>query len=279
MKYLLFITLFAFLNTATWAQTDLVILKDYKILKVNVTKVGTNNIEYQYENETVVNEVPIAKVQRIEFKSGRIQKFGTTAPAPSNPSIQEEQQVFTPPPMNAELIAIIPFYFYDTYSHQTFGGKKSLEVQRKMFIDFQDNEINNVQNINNTNAYLKEAGIDYTKIEEYPLQDLHIALGVGTVIFGGFKILDNEEVTHIEHEGTVTNEYVGTDVYTDDETGELIVEDVYVESYEPSFVETIVWKDKQFIGHMSIVKEGNLIHTDEREPFFQTGDEDGRVTN
>jgi len=277
MKNLLLIPLFLFISTSIFSQTDLVFLKDYKILKVSVTKVGTSKIEYKYENEALINEVSISKIQRIEFKSGRIQEFNTKETTTNVQKLQEQKKEnrFVPPPMNSELIAIIPFYFYDAYSRQTFGGKKSLEVQRKIFRDLQDNGIQNIQSINNTNAYLKQASIDYTKIEEYPIQELQTALGVGSIIFGGFKILDNEEVTHVEHGGTVTEKYVGTDVYEDEETGDLVVEDVYIESYEPGFVETIVWKDKQFIGHISISKNGNIIHTDERDPFFQTGDEDG----
>lgn len=33
-------------------------------------------------------------------------------------------------------------------------------------------------------------------------------LGIGTVIYGEFKLLESEEVEHIEHEGTITEDYV-----------------------------------------------------------------------
>tara|TARA_R110002012_G_scaffold49843_3_gene129038 strand:- start:2745 stop:3188 length:444 start_codon:yes stop_codon:yes gene_type:complete len=62
---------FAFLN----AQTDVILKIDGEEMKGKVQKINDADIDFIYENETLVYQINKAEIKKITFASGRIQFF------------------------------------------------------------------------------------------------------------------------------------------------------------------------------------------------------------
>jgi hypothetical protein len=73
LKNLLFVALMA-LSVSMFAQ-DRVYRKDGKVLRGKVLEVGTSEIKFQYEEETLIYYIDITLVEKILFESGRKETF------------------------------------------------------------------------------------------------------------------------------------------------------------------------------------------------------------
>jgi hypothetical protein len=73
LKNLLFLALMA-IGVAAFAQ-DRVYRKDGKVLRGKVLEVGTAEIKFQYEDETIFYYIDISLVEKILFESGRKETF------------------------------------------------------------------------------------------------------------------------------------------------------------------------------------------------------------
>ena len=74
MNKLLFSLLFLALAFTAAAQ-DRVYRKDGKVLRGKVLEVGSSEIKFQYENETIFYYIDVALVEKIVFESGRKETF------------------------------------------------------------------------------------------------------------------------------------------------------------------------------------------------------------
>jgi hypothetical protein len=198
MKFVIFSVVFmviAFLAGEAAAQKlDRIIKRDYQIVEGTITKVTETAVEFTYPNETVVNQVAITHVARIEFASGRVQTFEATpesAPAPAPAPAQAVAGVpaantgAQPAAMQQNMIAILPVPFIETdnmASSEEMSKFAQNDVYNKIIAKSANIFPLTVQDIRTTNSLLRKAGIDYKNVEDTPIEDLIAILGVDHIM-------------------------------------------------------------------------------------------------
>jgi hypothetical protein len=200
MKFVIFSVVFmaiAFLAGEAAAQKlDRIIKRDYQIVEGSITKVTETAVEFTYPNETVVNQVAIVHVARIEFASGRVQTFEATpesvpAPAPAPAPVQAAAGVpaantgAQPAAMQQNMIAVLPIPFIETdnmASSEEMSKFAQNDVYNKIIAKSANIFPLTVQDIRTTNSLLRKAGIDYKNVEDTPIEDLIAILGVDHIM-------------------------------------------------------------------------------------------------
>ena len=198
MKFVIFSVVFmaiAFLAGEAAAQKlDRIIKRDYQIVEGSITKVTETAVEFTYPNETVVNQVAIVHVARIEFASGRVQTFEATpesAPAPAPAPAQATAGVTAATAgsqtatIQQNMIAILPVPFIETdnmASSEEMSKFAQNDVYNKIIAKSANIFPLTVQDIRTTNSLLRKAGIDYKNVEDTPIEDLIAILGVDHIM-------------------------------------------------------------------------------------------------
>ncbi len=178
------------LSFTTWAQntkTDKVYLNDGTVLEVNVKKVTTSGIQYTYPGETVENEESAGNIRTIVFSSGRVQQFNTTAgsaPAAA-PAAADGAAGIVYKEVQPNLLAVLPVAFYDKGSGQLWEDHSKLAQSR--IYDFFEDDMSKIaplslQDTRNTNALLRKAAVDYSHLDEIPVDELEKILGTEYLI-------------------------------------------------------------------------------------------------
>ena len=198
MKFVIFSVVFmaiAFLAGEAAAQKlDRIIKRDYQIVEGSITKVTETAVEFTYPNETVVNQVAIVHVARIEFASGRVQTFEATpesAPAPAPAPAQATAGVTAATAgsqtatIQQNMIAVLPIPFIETdnmASSEEMSKFAQNDVYNKIIAKSANIFPLTVQDIRTTNSLLRKAGIDYKNVEDTPIEDLIAILGVDHIM-------------------------------------------------------------------------------------------------
>lgn len=204
MKKLLLTYLFALVSCNLLAQStvklDKIIKKNYDILEVNITKISDSIVEFTYPLESATNSLELSKVAKIIYKSGRIQEFQLEEIKVPTKEILIENNAIIQEPLKPNTIAVLPIPFVNM---ETLAS--SSEMAKFAQNDVYNNLLKNsakifpltVQDIRVTNSLLKNAGIDYSNIDEILIEDLHAILGVDHVVASkvSYTITSNVEST------------------------------------------------------------------------------------
>jgi len=194
MKFVIFSVVFmtiAFLAGEAAAQKlDRIIKRDYQIVEGSITKVTETAVEFTYPNETVVNQVAIVHVARIEFASGRVQTFEATpesaqAPAQATAGVTAATAGSQTATIQQNMIAVLPIPFIETdnmASSEEMSKFAQNDVYNKIIAKSANIFPLTVQDIRTTNSLLRKAGIDYKNVEDTPIEDLIAILGVDHIM-------------------------------------------------------------------------------------------------
>ncbi len=258
--------LILFMCHLTQAQkSDIILTVDDDIIEAKVTLVGDTRIQYQKSDDEKIYELATAKIRRIKYANGETLKFGV-----SENKTKKEAQVYTYPPFNENLVAVIPFDFYDGKSGKSLG-RKGLQAQEYVvnrLISASDLE---VLDNRKTISYLRKAKVDYRSLETYDMDELGKILGAGTIVCGSVqysfdeKIVANDRYVQTSEGGVVVKETVEINEYGDAYYSEEIYEvppsgywDVDISQYEKI----------QTVTRLEIYKQGKKIFTEMRDPLF-----------
>lgn len=252
---------------------DLILTKDYQMIEANVTLLGDTRIQYKFEGEERINEMMVENIIKIKFSDGKEHVF-KTAEKKEKQTITEEYE-YTFPPFDKDLVAIIPFNFYDESTGKSIG-KSGLEVQEYIERKFINQTNLKVLDARETNARLMKAKVDYTNLDFYPISELSKYLGAGTILTGSVRFIFEEEVFvnqyYIENEPEIIvdesleiNEYGeirhSTDIYEVSTGGDWYVD---FDQYETFQTRTT----------LRIYEDGKKIFDMERDPLFKWGSQD-----
>jgi len=182
-------------GATTYAQggKDLILTTDHQMIEANVILLGDTRVQYKFSGDERINEMSVDNIIKIKFSDGKEQVFSAedkNQPASKNNS---EELIIELPPYDKELIAVIPFNFYDEKTGRSIG-KKGLEVQRYIERKLTNQTGYKVLDARETNARLKAANVDYTNLEFYPISELSKYVGAGTLIIGSVRFIFEEHV-------------------------------------------------------------------------------------
>lgn len=249
-----FILFFIFCSGLAMAQTkyDKIIKKDYQIIEGTVTKIADKFIEYNLPNETLVYNLDISKIARIDFANGKTQSFlGTAAPAPqnANPENLTYQGGYEEMPIRPNTVAVLPVPFENSDSHSN-SESMSKFAQNDVYSNLVERAANlhplEIQDLRTTNSLLRKANINYRNVDEVSISDLQKILGVDNVV--AVKV----SYTILESKSTVI---LGPD---DVDDFALITTD------DDKFYEFMVYFD--------LYKNNKKIYTKTRKPFLSMKD-------
>ena len=261
----------------TFAQggKDLILTTDYQMIEANIILLGDTRVQYKFSGEERINEMSVDNIIKIKFSDGKEQVFRTedkNQPASKNNS---EELIIELPPYDKDLIAVIPFNFYDEMTGRSIG-KKGLEVQRYIERKLTNQTGRKVLDSRETNARLKAANVDYTNLEFYPISELSEYVGAGTLITGSVRFIFEEHVFadnyYVQNDTRlVVDESIGIDQY-----GRVYEKtDIYEVSTGGNwYVDLNKYKTFETRTALQIFEEGIKIYDEERDPAFQWGSQD-----
>lgn len=264
-------------GAATYAQggKDLILTTDYQMIEANVILLGDTRIQYKFSGEERINEMSVENIIKIKFSDGKEHVFSKAdkkQPASNNNS---EEFIVELPPYDKELVAVIPFNFYDEKTGRSIG-KKGLEVQRYIERKLTNQTGLKILDARETNARLKAANIDYTNLEFYPISELTKYVGAGTLLTGSVRFIFQEQVFannyYIENDTElIVDESIGVDEY-----GQLYeVTDIYEVSTGGNwYIDFNKYETFETRTTLQIFEEGRKIYDEERDPLFQLGSQD-----
>lgn len=264
MKRLIFLT-YLFISISSFAQNsiktklDRIIKKDYSIIEGTISKMSDEEVEYSLPNEKMVNILKISKIARIEFANGRIQSFDTSIQDNANnngSSVQStgyQEQVIRP-----NTIAVLPIPFVNSESHSS-SEEMAKFAQNDMYSKLIEKSSNIyplvVQDIRDTNALLRKAGIDYKNVDETPIADLQKILGVDNIIAA--------KVSYTIDINQSTTGYKNTEISTKGNR-------TSIDDFDMS--DTSIDKTFNYNVYFDLYKNNIKTFTQTRQPFFNMKD-------
>jgi len=198
-----FLLLFVLSNsiTAQVKKLDKIITKDYQIIECTVTKMSDKTVDYSLPNETMIIEIDVAKIARIDFANGKSQTFASaekTTDAGSNSTIASSETHDAT--IKTNVIAVLPVPFINSENLNN-SEEMAKFAQNDIYNKLLDKSSNifplTVQDLRVTNSMLKKAGIDYKNIDETPIEELHKILGVDNIIASkvSYTVTENQTST------------------------------------------------------------------------------------
>ena len=200
----LFICLLLCINLVQ-AQSDIILKLNGDEMKGKVLKINSTDLQFIYQNETVVYTVNKAEIAKITFASGRVEFFNKVDNnSKSNLEVHHNK------------VAVLPFaYIKDQESNNATMTKK---IQQETYSIFKKKAINlKFQDPSTTNTLLAKAGIRNNNIEGYTMGEICNILGVEYVIQGLVSI----EKTSVSNYSTTTSK-TKTDKAHFDKKGHLV---------------------------------------------------------
>lgn len=191
--------IFLFLTITITAQNDVVLKINGDEMIGKVTKIGSTEISFIYQNETLEYSIPKKEISKITFSSGRIQYFeGHEIHGTKNFEDHHNK------------VAILPFgYIKDQERTNVLMSKK---IQQETYSVFKSKaSILKFQDPTTTNALLKKAGIS-DNIDGYTMGEICNILGVEYLIQGLVSI-EKASVTNFSNTTTKKNNNVKVDKY------------------------------------------------------------------
>ena len=233
-----------FLFAQNGDKLDKIVKKNYEVLDVNIKRITEKEVEYSFPNEDLVTSLDLSKVAKITYKSGRTQEFTVSEQELMTASPEKKSYTFIPIKPNTIAVLLVPFL---NTENQRSSAEMAKIAQNDIYNRLIDKTSNifplQVQDIRTTNSLLKKSGIDYTEIDEIPIEDLSNILGV-----------DNVLACKVNYTMSITS---GTYVIGDDD-----------------FFSTISEEDKSFAYtiYFDLYKKNVKIYSKTRQPFFNMQD-------
>lgn len=263
MKKLMFLLLFIVSNSIL-AQIDTaydtIITKDYSIIKGTIVSITATQVAFSYPNETLVTPLELAKVAKIIFKSGRVQEFvtATTEGAnPSRPAVSSGSLHTIPIKVNTIAVLPIPFVNTETLASSAENSKLAQnDMYSKLIAESAHIFPLVVQDLRETNALLKKAGIDYATIDDVPISDLQAILGVDHIIAA--------KVSYVINSSQTTTTYGSTTASKKSEDKVKVNDSGSSHSYQN--------KQFDYTVYFDIYKNATKIYSQSRVPFFSSKD-------
>lgn len=256
------LVLFTLLSFAAFAQKqnfDKIIKSDSSSIIVKVTKITNKEIEFTYPNETLVNSLEISKIARIEFASGRVQKFEkVTEESKAETDSEKAQKSTAMQPIKTNIIAVLPIPFINAETAATSEEMAKL-AQTDVFNKLTEKAAKitplTIQDLRVTNNLLKKAGIDYKNVDETPIEDLQKILGVDHIVAA--------KVSYLVNISSSSSTY---------EQGEAKVENNKVKGDDFSISNTQINKKFEFTVYFDLYKGNDKIYSEKKKPFLTLKD-------
>lgn len=262
MKHLIkTILIFTIFTNGLIAQNtfDKIIKKNYEILDVTISKISDKEVEFMYPNETLKNQLELSSVAKIIFKSGRTQEFFNEQNLISEkPAVIDEIQssAYAKKPMKKNTIAVLPIPFVNIVTLAS-SSEMSKFAQNDVYNKLIERSRNilplTIQDLRETNSLLRNAGIDYSNIDEILIKDLQEILGVDHIVASKVSYTLSVEVTSSGHNSTTIKQKNVNRTNIDD------------------FSSSSTYEDKSFdyTVYFDIYKNLDKIYTRSRKPFFK----------
>lgn len=189
LKKVISVLILILFSTFTFAQTkklDRIITKDYRVIECTISKISDKTVDYSMPNETMIIEIAVSKIARIDYASGRSQTFAQAESIPdSAPSQANNASVNEVAAFKQNTIAVLPVPFVNS-ENMTNSEEMAKFAQNDIYDKLLDKSSNilplTVQDLRTTNSLLRKAGIDYKNIDETPIEELHKILGVDNIV-------------------------------------------------------------------------------------------------
>lgn len=260
----LMLLLLGFIATAAFSQnsetkkTDRIIRKDFVVIDCTITKMTDNFVEYSLPNETLVTELDLSKVGRIEFASGRIQTFDAAPQGEQAEVVMENMGASPKMERKQNTIAVLPVPYVNS---ETMASSEEVAkfAQNDIYSKLIDKSSNifplTVQDLRTTNSLLRKAGIDYKNIDEIPIEELEDILGVDNIVAAkvSYTLTENRESSTYKS---------GETRYGNDKT----------KSQNYSSTTDNVEKIYKYHVYFDMYRNGTKIYTQTRQPFFSMED-------
>lgn len=189
-------------------KSDVLILLNGERKEVKVTGVNDTHIKFRYPGEEFDNEISKTELSQVEFASGRVEKFGNTAPVGSAGTKAVGTDNHGSSPDRHNKIAVLPFEFVSNDPGMSPESMSKVVQNATSNIVKGEYRTLTLQDPMTTNAILAKNNIDHGNIAGYTPDELGEILGVEYVIFG---------TVNITNKGTSTFGSAGT-TYKEKET-------------------------------------------------------------
>ena len=189
LKKAITLLILVLISTNVFAQAkklDKIITKDYQVIECTISKISDKTVDYSMPNETMIIEIAVSKIARIDYASGRSQTFAQAETVPeSAPSQANNTSVNQAATFKQNTIAVLPVPFVNS-ENMTDSEEMSKFAQNDIYNKLLDKSSHivslTVQDLRTTNSLLRKAGIDYKNIDETPIDELQKILGVDNII-------------------------------------------------------------------------------------------------
>ncbi len=260
----LMLLLLGFIATAAFSQnsetkkTDRIIRKDFVVIDCTITKMTDNFVEYSLPNETLVTELDLSKVGRIEFASGRIQTFDAAPQGEQAEVVMENMGASPKMERKQNTIAVLPEPYVNS---ETMASSEEVAkfAQNDIYSKLIDKSSNifplTVQDLRTTNSLLRKAGIDYKNIDEIPIEELEDILGVDNIVAAkvSYTLTENRQSSTYKS---------GETKYGNDKT----------KNQNYSSTTDNIEKIYKYHVYFDMYRNGTKIYTQTRQPFFSMED-------
>ncbi len=167
-------------SVVAFAQTttDKVYFLNGDVLEVEIKKIDTDKIEYVFPGESFSNTTNKSEIEKIQFKSGRVQNFNTPQEAPK--SLKKA--------IVKNKVAVLPIPFIKQNDGSVDSDQKARLAQSKVY-NFLMKKLGKIhprtlQTPRQTNALLRKAGIKISDLDQMSMEEIESFLGVEYVITG-----------------------------------------------------------------------------------------------
>ena len=262
LKKVIPVLILILLSTFTFAQTkklDRIITKDYRVIECTISKISDKTVDYSMPNETMIIEIAVSKIARIDYASGRSQTFAQAESIPdSAPSQANNASVNEVATFKQNTIAVLPVPFVNS-ENMTDSEEMSKFAQNDIFNKLLDKSSHivslTVQDLRTTNSLLRKAGIDYKNIDETPIDELQKILGVDNIIAA--------KVSYTVTENKTSTAYTSQNAKVNDNK---------VKANEATVANTNTQLLFDYHVYLDMYKNNTKIYTQNRKPLFKLKD-------
>lgn len=242
------ILLFLFVSVFIFAQekTDKVYFLNGDTLEVLIKKIDTDKIEYVFPNENFSNTASKDKIEKIQFKSGRVQNFNKVKTATK--SLKRK--------IVKNKIAVLPIPFIKQDDGSLDTEQKARLAQSKVYNFLVEHSGNihprTLQTPRETNSLLKKAGIKVADLDQMSMTEIQNFLGVEYVITG--------RIDYVTEVSKTSSSTTGGEIDADDDDDiTLIGSTVKTTSQNKNYKYTV---------YIDLYQDDTNVYSKNREPFF-----------
>jgi hypothetical protein len=254
----LFVAVFSYGQAGNSKKLDKIIKKDYQLIECTISKMSDTSVEYSLPGETLKIDIDVSKIARIDFASGRSQTFGMATQTPESSS--SSNTIVANGTIKVNTIAVLPVPYVNSDSMQ--GSEEMAKfAQNDLYNKLLDRSSNifplTVQDLRTTNSLLHNAGINYSNIDDTPIEELQKILGVDNIVA--------TKVSYTTTTGTTATAYNSGNVKISDDNKKAKTNDYVVANSNTTTY-------YQYTVYFDMYKSGTKIYSQSRKPFFNVKD-------